>query len=63
MIHVLFSAKRTCYANPCLNGGKCMEENYRYPCVCPHGYKPPYCRGKEYESTKKILNFYEIVSI
>ncbi|XP_031565636.1 adhesive plaque matrix protein 2-like, partial [Actinia tenebrosa] len=40
----LCETRRICYANPCKNGGKCIEDGGRYPCICPHGYKPPFCR-------------------
>ncbi|XP_048590039.1 neurogenic locus notch homolog protein 1 [Nematostella vectensis] len=35
---------RVCFANPCRNGGKCVEDRLPHPCICPSGYKPPYCR-------------------
>ena len=42
----IYVERRVCFANPCKNGGECVEDDSRYPCACPIGYSPPYCRGK-----------------
>ncbi|XP_072030271.1 neurocan core protein-like [Amphiura filiformis] len=32
------SSTTTCADNPCQNGGKCMNYNGNYFCVCNHGF-------------------------
>ncbi|XP_066967735.1 neural-cadherin-like [Macrobrachium rosenbergii] len=39
-----FFQKESCRPNPCLNNGKCVEEEYSIRCVCPVGYEGPKCQ-------------------
>lgn len=45
LLFVSHLVKRVCFLNPCKNGGECVEDNSRYPCICPKGYSPPHCKG------------------
>ncbi|KAK7019701.1 Cadherin [Halocaridina rubra] len=42
-----FSAKESCYPNPCHNGGQCKESKYNVHCQCPEGFNGPSCQMLE----------------
>ncbi|XP_068232681.1 neural-cadherin-like isoform X1 [Palaemon carinicauda] len=39
-----FFQKESCRPNPCLNDGKCVEEESSIHCICPEGYDGPKCQ-------------------
>ena len=40
--------KNHCVANPCFNGGECVNSHNHYECRCKPGFNGPECRNSEY---------------
>ena len=35
-----------CQSNPCQNGGTCVDDVYKFTCLCPNAYAGTFCQGK-----------------
>ena len=44
-IPLFLSAKSYCHPNPCLHGGKCVDNKNGYACSCIGSYRGVNCEG------------------